>query len=114
MRTKILIAILSIGLFSTTSMLAQEKGKSKVEHQKIENATYTCPMHADVKSDKPSDCAKCGMALTKMDIKKETNKHCDMPKKGSCCPKESKEQKTSKKATCTRSQENKATETKTN
>jgi Cu+-exporting ATPase len=24
---------------------------------------YTCPMHADVKSDKPGKCPKCGMAL---------------------------------------------------
>ena len=24
---------------------------------------YTCPMHLDVKSDKPGKCPKCGMAL---------------------------------------------------
>lgn len=27
-------------------------------------ATYSCPMHADVTSDKPGKCSKCGMALT--------------------------------------------------
>jgi hypothetical protein len=25
--------------------------------------TYTCPMHPDVKSDKPGKCPKCGMNL---------------------------------------------------
>jgi len=24
---------------------------------------YACPMHADVRSDRPGDCPKCGMAL---------------------------------------------------
>jgi len=27
---------------------------------------YTCPMHPDVKSDKPGKCPKCGMALAPM------------------------------------------------
>ncbi|MHB1093920.1 MAG: heavy metal translocating P-type ATPase [Thiobacillus sp.] len=27
------------------------------------NATYTCPMHPKVRSDKPGTCPKCGMAL---------------------------------------------------
>ena len=26
---------------------------------------YTCPMHPEVKSDKPGDCPKCGMELEK-------------------------------------------------
>jgi hypothetical protein len=25
--------------------------------------TYTCPMHPDVKSDKPGECPQCGMDL---------------------------------------------------
>lgn len=28
-------------------------------------AVYTCPMHSDVKSDKPGSCPKCGMDLVK-------------------------------------------------
>ena len=32
---------------------------------KLESAvkTYTCPMHPEVKSDKPGKCPKCGMEL---------------------------------------------------
>ena len=29
---------------------------------------YACPMHADVTSDKPGDCLKCGMKLTLKEI----------------------------------------------
>ncbi|MEO7768970.1 MAG: heavy metal-binding domain-containing protein [Ferruginibacter sp.] len=28
--------------------------------------TYTCPMHADVTSDKPGKCSKCGMDMTEV------------------------------------------------
>lgn len=28
-------------------------------------ATYVCPMHADITSDKPAKCSKCGMDLKK-------------------------------------------------
>ena len=31
---------------------------------KVQNKTvYTCPMHPDVKADKPGVCPKCGMDL---------------------------------------------------
>lgn len=124
MKTKILIAVLSIGLFTMSTAKAQEKAKMKVEQtekvayacpmqcegektyektgscptckmdlQKVENSkkpaccagmktecymnhdkmdkTYACPMHADIKSDKPGSCSKCGMDLKekKMDMK---------------------------------------------
>ena len=41
---------------------------SKDENQK-DSIYYTCPMHADVKMDKPGNCPKCGMKL----VKKEGN-----------------------------------------
>lgn len=104
MNRKFLIAILAIGLFSTVPMLAQENVKSKMEHQKIENVSYTCPMHSDIKSNKPGDCPKCGMELEILDTKKIAIKHCDMPKKGSCCPEklDVSTTKTNKKSGCTR------------
>ena len=104
MKTNFLIAFLAIGLFSTTPMLAQEKENTKMEHQQMEKTTYTCPMHADVKSDKPGECPKCGMDLKVLDAKMKANQHCDMPKKESCCPKKSDKAKnaTTKKSGCSK------------
>lgn len=34
---------------------------SKMKHEK--SIIYTCPMHSEVKSDKPGKCPKCGMDL---------------------------------------------------
>ena len=68
MKTKILIAVLSIGLFSASTVKAQETKQVQIKHEQI-GITYTCPMHADVKSDKPGACPKCGMELKKMDMK---------------------------------------------
>lgn len=67
MKTKILIAVLSIGLFSVLTVKAQETKQVQIKHEQI-GITYTCPMHADVKSDKPGTCPKCGMELKKMDM----------------------------------------------
>jgi hypothetical protein len=41
---------------------------AKKEEMKMQ-MEYTCPMHPDVKSDKPGKCPKCGMAL--VEVKKE-------------------------------------------
>ena len=35
--------------------------------------TYTCPMHPEVKSDKPGKCSKCGMDLVLEENKKDEN-----------------------------------------
>lgn len=60
-------------VFVTFVMLAMTcKNQSKpamTDPAKTENAapqTYTCPMHPEVKSDKPGQCPKCGMDLVPM------------------------------------------------
>lgn len=73
MKTKILITALAL-IISGTMAFAQSKTKSdkeqsiltKTEMQK-NSVYYTCPMHPDVKSDKPGKCPKCGMDLKEMD-----------------------------------------------
>ena len=62
--------IILIAFFTTGSIVAQTNVTDK--KTKVENATnasaekYSCPMHADVVSDKPGKCSKCGMALIKI------------------------------------------------
>jgi len=48
-----------------------EKYKEKAE----EKAVYTCPMHPEVKSDKPGKCSICGMKLEKKMMPKEMMEH---------------------------------------
>jgi Ni/Co efflux regulator RcnB len=108
MKTKILIAVLAIGLFTTSKALAQEKEQAKMEmkmdstkmnmnHDSMEMKmdstktgmnhdqmakTYVCPMHAKVTSDKAGECPKCGMTMVekKMDAKMDMEKGEDTPK----------------------------------
>lgn len=50
-----------------TSATLGPRGPS--DHSNHDTATetgrYVCPMHADVTSDSPGSCSKCGMALVK-------------------------------------------------
>jgi hypothetical protein len=43
--------------------LAFFAGCAKKAEEPVAAATYTCPMHPDVKSDKPGECPQCGMDL---------------------------------------------------
>jgi len=52
----------------TTEVLSKDQIKKYNElrgYSKETAAVYTCPMHSDVKSDKPGSCPKCGMDLIK-------------------------------------------------
>ena len=74
----------------------EEYLKKKAEMKEV----YTCPMHPDVKSDKPGKCPECGMKLEKKVMHKEKMMHIEhmdkehmqketMHKKGeekACCP----------------------------
>ena len=44
----------------TVSLFAQS-----TENKKTEKVKFSCPMHADITSDKAGACSKCGMDLTK-------------------------------------------------
>lgn len=41
----------------------EEASMDKTLQKGGKNMTYTCPMHPEVKSDKPGKCPKCGMKL---------------------------------------------------
>jgi hypothetical protein len=52
--------------FATDNLCNVRKGYSvewKDKKMNQANEVYVCPMHADVKSDKPGKCPKCGMYL---------------------------------------------------
>lgn len=68
MNTKIIIAILAVGLFTNSMIHAQDKTDNNGNHNHMdtEQKIYTCSMHPDVKSDKPGECPKCGMELVEM------------------------------------------------
>ena len=68
----LLIAALTV---SSVSVFAQEKAGKKDTTQHV--AMYACPMHPDVKMDKPGKCPQCGMNLSlskKEEMKKQVTK----------------------------------------
>lgn len=56
----LLIAISTIIIFTNASSQNTNMEKMNTTNNKV----YVCPMHPDVKSDKPGNCPKCGMSLT--------------------------------------------------
>lgn len=68
----LLMAALTI---SSISIYAQEKAGKKDTTQHV--ALYSCPMHPDVKMDKPGKCPQCGMTLSlskKEEMKRQVTK----------------------------------------
>ena len=49
------------GKMDKCSMMTKSKKMTAKKHTMA--MTYTCPMHPEVKSDKPGKCPKCGMDL---------------------------------------------------
>lgn len=61
-----LVAVCLISFaFAPQSTLAGQKPQQQEIATAEEAAVYVCPMDADVRSDKPGKCSKCGMALEK-------------------------------------------------
>lgn len=60
------LLVISFVLFSAlfAGSCGQNPTKEKAGTKKeVTQVQYTCPMHAEVISDKQGDCPKCGMAL---------------------------------------------------
>ena len=60
------LIILMLMFASTTAIFAQKAKEETSKNGKSTTvmASYTCPMHPEVKSSKPGKCSKCGMDLT--------------------------------------------------
>lgn len=69
MKTKIILscaALATLFIFSCNNETKKDTTDTEEEDQTTETvatADYNCPMHPDVKSDKPAQCPECGMDL---------------------------------------------------
>ncbi|BAU52066.1 heavy metal-binding domain-containing protein [Mucilaginibacter gotjawali] len=68
MAIAILFSVASAFAAHTNTSVADTTKTKKVKPAKL---MYTCPMDADVLSDKPGKCPKCGMTLVKKDTSKK-------------------------------------------
>lgn len=62
----ITILFLGVGLFTACN---------KKEAKEEANVYYTCPMHPEVKKDKPGQCPVCGMDLVKKEMEGDDHEH---------------------------------------
>jgi heavy metal-binding protein len=78
MKTKILITTIALGVFTISTIQAQEKKHDNMKHEHMDmakdKAMYSCSMHPEVKIDKPGECPKCGMELKMTEKKKDSLK----------------------------------------
>ena len=70
-----IIALLGAGYIYTQQKESNEKKETTKSTAKKD--VYVCPMHLDVKSDKPGKCTKCGMNLVKQESSSEENESSD-------------------------------------
>lgn len=68
MKTKIILSGLAFAtLFIFSCNTEAKKETTGTEQSTQAAAAYTCPMHPEVKSDKPAQCPDCGMDLEKVE-----------------------------------------------
>lgn len=60
---KIKLLLMAAFTIVCITVFANENTALKNLQNQTEQTKYSCPMHADVISDKPGKCTKCGMAL---------------------------------------------------
>jgi Cu(I)/Ag(I) efflux system membrane fusion protein len=68
---------------AVTAQDTSKKAKTEIKQQDSTMTVYVCPMHPEVRSDKPGKCPKCGMNLVpeeeKMDMKMSADSTMQMP-----------------------------------
>lgn len=68
-KTFIILIMAVIPIFVTSCGSQPKTGNEKNGTVTLQsNVYYTCPMHPEVRSDKPGTCPKCGMELVKKEI----------------------------------------------
>ncbi len=63
MQRQVIFYIFVLTFMAFTSVVVAQEKRADDKKQEAMKVVYTCPMHDDVKSDKPGDCPKCGMGL---------------------------------------------------
>ena len=51
-----------------THAVAASPAEAQSSHFSYGEGTYTCPMHPEIREDRPGACPKCGMALERVDV----------------------------------------------
>jgi hypothetical protein len=59
----VIVSIVGLGIHDRAQDLQTRGADQSAIHQQLDVQVYTCPMHPDVKSDKPGKCPTCGMSL---------------------------------------------------
>ncbi len=61
-----LICFLIVGFLYPSQVKSQQNEQTTIANAKVQQEeVYACPMHPEVRSNKPGKCSKCGMDLVK-------------------------------------------------
>ncbi len=63
MKTKIILSSVAIATVFIFSCNNEAKKEATTSTQTAATGSYVCPMHPEIKSDKPAQCSECGMDL---------------------------------------------------